>query len=53
MRYNLYYLYLEDKERNQLSEEKRELILKNLKNFLKNYKTVSGVRPPSIMKTKK
>lgn len=38
-RYNLYYIFKEEKEDRIMSEEGNQRILKKIKNFLKNNKT--------------
>ena len=38
MRYNLYYIFLEDKQQNPMPPEQTEKILKNLKEIFKKIK---------------
>lgn len=44
--YNIYYLFLEDKEQNPMREEKALEIQKNIENFYKKIKPPWDVDPP-------
>lgn len=46
--YNLYYLFLEDRERNPMVEHRKKEIQKNLEKFYKKIKPPPKSKPPTI-----
>jgi len=51
-RYVLYYLFLEDKQKNPMSEEKQQMIRKKIQKICQKHKTNSFVDPSYVMKEK-
>ena len=51
--YNLYYLLLEEREKNPMPEQKAMAIQKNLEKFFKNIKPKANLFPLTIRKAEK
>lgn len=48
--FNLYYILLEDQQRNSMSEKSNEKIQKNIENYFKKIKPPWSPNPPNIIK---
>ena len=51
--YNLYYLFLEDQQRNPMDPDARDQIRKNIENFYKKIKPPWEADPPNSIRERK